>query len=70
MTPTPKLSGDRCRCTACYEPFNRTSTFDRHRRGPWSARRCLTITEMTAKGWRKNAAGFWMTTPRPSGTDH
>lgn len=56
----PKLSGDRCQCCACGEYFNRVSLFDKHRHGPMDARACLTVDQMTAKGWRLNAAGFWV----------
>lgn len=28
---SPKLTGDRCRCTACGELFNSTFAFDKHR---------------------------------------
>lgn len=57
-----KLTGSRCQCTACGTYFNRVSTFDKHRVGEFGAdRRCLTADEMTAKGWRENAAGFVVT---------
>lgn len=56
-----KLNGARCRCPACGEHFNSVSTFDRHRVGAYTARRCLTVAEMTARGWNLNAGGFWMT---------
>ena len=62
------LGTSRCQCPACGEYFNRVSTFDRHRSGSyakpgeWSGdRRCLTVSEMQAKGWMKNSAGFWIT---------
>ncbi|GAB3749716.1 FDXHR family putative zinc-binding protein [Lysobacter olei] len=63
----PSLGSARCQCTACGELFNRTRVFDRHRvgeyakRGEWAhSRRCLTPAEMQARGWRRNAAGFWV----------
>jgi hypothetical protein len=55
------LGQSRCQCPACGEYFNRVSTFDKHRTGDYSQRRCLTAEQMTAKGWRKNEAGFWVT---------
>lgn len=70
----PRLTGNRCQCTACLEVFNSESTFDRHRVGPFESpeapakRRCLTPAEMTAKGWLHNAAGFWIRSVRPAVT--
>lgn len=61
-----RLTGSRCRCVGCGEHFNSASVFDRHRIGSFGTlrrpddRRCLTPAEMTAKGWAKNAAGFWV----------
>jgi hypothetical protein len=59
-----RLAGSRCRCTACGELFNSVSVFDRHRVGNWenrgANRRCLTIPQMLAKGWRLNVRGFWI----------
>lgn len=56
----PKLTGNRCQCTACGEYFNGMQPFDKHRIGPFDdTRRCLTVPEMTARGWTRNAAGFW-----------
>jgi hypothetical protein len=57
----PKLTGNRCQCAACGEYFNRERVFDRHRIGEPGNRRCLTAAEMTARGWNRNAAGFWIT---------
>lgn len=71
----PKLTGNRCRCAACGDYFNSTSTFDRHRagtfaaRGTWPhARRCLTTEELHAKGWARNVVGFWIERPRKAAT--
>jgi hypothetical protein len=71
----PKLTGNRCRCSACGDYFNSTSTFDRHRAGTFAARgtgsharRCLTADELRAKGWARNAAGFWIERPRKAST--
>jgi hypothetical protein len=48
------LRGDHCRCSGapyggCGEHFNSTYAFE-HRTGSWSARRCLSVDEMRAKG--------------------
>jgi hypothetical protein len=61
-----KLVGNRCQCTACGEYFNSARTFDRHRVGRFAPlqRRCLTVTEMEAKGWVRNAAGYWISGKR------
>ncbi len=59
---TLKLTGNRCRCPACGEHFNGTAGFDFHRVGEHGVnRRCLTVAEMTAKGYGRNTAGFWVT---------
>lgn len=70
-----KLTGNRCRCTACGDYFNSTSTFDRHRAGSFAPpgvwhhqRRCLTSAELVAKGWRRNVRGFWIERPREAAT--
>lgn len=57
---TRKLSGDRCRCNACGEYFNTTGVFDRHRQGPYTARRCMSVAEMEAKGYSVSGRGFWI----------
>ena len=63
-----RLTGSRCRCQACGEPFNSVTAFTRHRTGPWTdrgaQRRCLAPAEMTHMGWTHNAAGFWITETR------
>lgn len=63
----PKLSGSRCQCAACGEYFSRDRAFDRHRVGEYAkpgewahGRHCLTPAEMAARGWQRNAAGFWV----------
>jgi len=58
------LRGDRCRCSGCGEYFNSTYMFDKHRRGDYPARRCLTPTEMTAKGY-VISGGFWVSKLAP-----
>lgn len=58
----PKLTGNRCQCTACGEYFNGVAGFDAHRIGRFGVdRRCLDVAAMTAHGWMRNAAGFWVT---------
>ena len=61
---TLRLTGSRCRCTSCGEYFNSVSIFDLHRVGSWqdrgAHRRCLTVEEMRARGYLKNASGFWI----------
>ena len=67
-----KLTGNRCRCSGCSEHFNSVSVFDRHRTGTFGTlrnpgtRRCLSVEEMQARGWLRNAAGFWITARRPA----
>lgn len=58
------LGQSRCQCAACDQYFNRVSTFDKHRKGDYSSRRCLSPDEMQALGWRCNDAGFWITASR------
>jgi hypothetical protein len=47
----------RCLCAACGLLFNST-TFDAHRVGNYTQRRCLTDEELHALGYRPNGAGF------------
>lgn len=64
------LTGRRCLCTACGEYFNSESVFDHHRTGRFErggvagSRRCLSVSEMLARGWSLNRAGFWITKQR------
>jgi hypothetical protein len=64
----PRLRGNnQCRCSACGELFATVATFDQHRAGDYSdGRRCLTHSEMLAKGWIQNAAQFWIRGHRPN----
>jgi hypothetical protein len=63
----PRLRGNQCRCTGCGELFGVVSTFDRHRVGNYSnGRRCLTRSEMLARGWIQNDAQFWIRGHRPN----
>lgn len=59
-----RLTGSRCRCQTCGEAFNSVSVFDRHPVGSWRERgihrRCLSVSEMTTRGWSLNARGFWI----------
>ena len=54
----PRLSGSRCQCPECGEPFSSVATFDRHRVGAFAGiggvntRRCMTVAEMMAEEWR------------------
>ena len=66
MNVRRKLSGDRCQCSTCGEYFNSTHAFDRHRTGAYEPleRRCLTATEMEARGMSRNVQGFWITEKR------
>jgi len=54
---------DICQCTACYEVFNSTHAFDKHRTGSFKKdrRKCLPIEEMREKGMSKNKKGRWIT---------
>lgn len=64
--PVVVLRGDHNQCPTCAEFFNSTAAFDRHRVGAFraDARRCLTPSEMEAKGMARNASGFWIIRPR------
>lgn len=56
----PKLTGNRCQCTACGKYFNGAQPFDKHRVGEYGVNRhCLTVAEMGRCGWKRNVAGFW-----------
>ncbi|MCC6170659.1 MAG: hypothetical protein IT481_01390 [Gammaproteobacteria bacterium] len=59
-----RLTGARCRCGGCGERLNSITAFDRHRVGPFEARRCLSPEEMLARGWLVNSAGFWITSAK------
>lgn len=63
----PTLTGSRCQCPTCGEPFSSVREFDRHRIGTYAEpgewahnRRCMTPAEMDAAGWIRNARGFRM----------
>ena len=67
-----RLTGSRCRCATCGQHFNSLSTFDRHRVGGWMGngvdRRCLTVDEMSLRGWSRNLCGFWIERKRIDAT--
>jgi hypothetical protein len=48
MSPSPKLTGDRCKCGACGLYFNSTFAFDAHRTG--------TFTKPSATSTRRRRA--------------
>lgn len=63
--PQKPLHGDRKFCGACGKYFNSTFAFDKHRTGDFGAdRRCMTESEMRAKGMDTNASGFWISAHR------
>jgi hypothetical protein len=49
----------KCLCRACNQTFRRLSTFDIHRVGPWTDRRCLSVAEMLARGFSQDSLGYW-----------
>jgi hypothetical protein len=64
----PRLRGNnQCRCSACGELFASVATFHRHRTGDYqNSRRCLTHSEMLARGWIQNGSQFWIRGHRPN----
>lgn len=46
-------------CSDCGQAFGGKDTLNRHRVGRGAKRRCLTPSEMEAKGLRLNASGKW-----------
>lgn len=53
------MSGGAQHCAVCHETFSSTSAGDKHRVGPWTARRCLSPEEMQEAGLRRNSRGVW-----------
>lgn len=58
-----KLYGDRCQCAVCLQYFSKTSSFDKHRYGPWEDRKCTHPVAMAINGWKQTSRGFWMPPP-------
>ena len=63
----PRLTAGRCQCDACGLRFTSVREFDRHRTGAYAdpgqwqgSRRCLSLAELTARGWRTDPRGYWM----------
>ena len=56
-----------CACTLCGRTFRSVSGFDAHRTGTYDppARRCLTETEMDAKGMVRTSTGRWVEKAMP-----
>lgn len=58
-------------CPDCHATFTNTAAGDKHRTGKHhitsgpDRRRCLTETEMLAKGMVRNSRGVWMSSARP-----
>jgi hypothetical protein len=65
IDPMLPAYSDRCRCTGCGEYFASTAAFDRHRRGPFTRRRCRMEWEMIEAGMTRRSSGHWITIPRP-----
>jgi hypothetical protein len=57
--PAPKLARDRCRCAVCGLSFASTWSFDSHRAGPYTDRRCLTKKQLKQKANWSISNGFW-----------
>jgi hypothetical protein len=48
-----------CRCPSCGAYFGGEKTFERHRLGDMSERRCLGPDDMRAEGLSQDARGYW-----------
>lgn len=60
----PRLTGNRCQCTACGEFFSSPRSFDRHRIGDYAKRReCIPAAQLLTNGWTRTSRGF-MQEPR------
>lgn len=72
-------------CRPCGQDFNGLTLFDAHRVGKHdftykeglrmnppreNGRRCLTVEEMTAKGWTLNQRGRWVDASREMPLEH
>ena len=63
-----KLTGDRCQCSKCKQYFNSTAAFNKHRVGEHRVqgdRRCLSVQEMSERGFQRNLKGYWITSGNP-----
>lgn len=61
------LHGDRNQCAGCACYFNSSFAFDKHRTGEHGVnRRCLSVSEMIAKGMVEGADGFWRGSAMPA----
>jgi hypothetical protein len=58
----PSFYGDINQCPTCFEVFNSTYAFDKHRVGSFekNTRRCLTEDEMKAIGMATNKKDRWV----------
>ena len=65
--PPFPLKGDNCQCRACGKLFRRTSSFEAHRYGPYTERRCHDNMYLAQKGWKQDSGGFWRRAGRPIG---
>lgn len=55
------LKGNRNQCPTCHQYFNSTGAFEKHRTGTFGVnRRCMTPSEMEAKGMFLKPDGFWI----------
>ena len=62
-----RITDSRSLCGACGLAFTSVHAFDKHRDGPYSARRCFSENELTAMGFALNARGL-LRVPAPVGT--
>jgi hypothetical protein len=53
-------------CGDCLQDFGGKTIARRHRVGRGSSKRCMSASEMTAKGWRQSDRGRWVL-PTPQG---
>jgi hypothetical protein len=66
MKPPLRHGSSMCDCPTCGLRFSATSTFDKHRQGPYDGdRRCLTPKEMRAKKMVERNGVWGMEGTRP-----
>jgi hypothetical protein len=58
------VRGDHCQCPTCYEYFNSTAVFDKHRMATTGAPALPDSREMRVKGMAVSASRWWVTSPR------